>query len=203
MTVNHEERRQQIAEITAGVIAREGLEAATLRRISAEFGGHTRVVTYYFPDKYELLRFTWEHAAQQHLGSLRDDRSASLVDALLDMTACDERRAVRWRVYVAFWELAAREPESAERQRRHLSEVLRRIGDMIRVTDPAIEDVEHISLSLNALVQGISLQALVDPNRWPADRIRAALAEQVEMLLERERGRRVSSMSRRTGERYR
>ncbi len=193
MTVNHEERRQQIAEITAGVIAREGLEAATLRRISAEFGGHTKVVTYYFPDKHELLRFTWEYAAQQHLVSLRDDSSASLVDALLDMTACDERRVIRWRVYVAFWELAAREPESAARQRRHLSQVLRRIGDLVRASDPALENVEQISLSLNALVQGISLQALVDSNRWSADSIRVALAEQVEMLLERARGGRLSS----------
>jgi hypothetical protein len=33
------------------------------------------------------------------------------------------------------------------------------------------------------LVQGISLQSLVDQERWPAERIRAALTEQVAMLL--------------------
>jgi AcrR family transcriptional regulator len=183
VTVNHEERRQEIAEVTAKVIALEGLEAATIRRISAEFEGVTKAVTYYFSDKQELLRYTWEYLAQQYLTRLSEGTSGDLVDALLTMTASDERSMLRWRVHVAFWELAARDPACAESQRRYLELALARIGDLVRAIDPTRTDIERVSLHLNALVHGISSQTLIDPQRWPAERIRAALADQVQMLL--------------------
>jgi hypothetical protein len=62
---------------------------------------------------------------------------------------------------------------------------LKLIGGIVRTLDSTRTDVERISLLLNALVQGISLQALVDPERWPAERIRSALTGQVAMLLGR------------------
>jgi AcrR family transcriptional regulator len=183
MTVNHDERRHQIAEVTAAVIAREGLEAATIRRISAEFGGPTKIVTYYFADKHELLHSTWEYAALQYIEKITTNESRNLIDTLLAMAASDERSIVRWRVYVAFWDLAARDPAFAESQRRHLELALTRIGDMVRTLVPGRKDIDRVSLFLNALVQGISLQALVAPERWPADRIRAVLTDQVQLLL--------------------
>jgi hypothetical protein len=60
---------------------------------------------------------------------------------------------------------------------------LKLLGNIVRTLDPTRTDVERISLLLNALVQGISLQSLVDQERWPAENIRAALTEQVAMLL--------------------
>ena len=67
MIVDHAERRRRIAEATAAVAAREGLDAATIRRIAAELGGPTKTITYYFADKQELLLFTYEFLAQQYL----------------------------------------------------------------------------------------------------------------------------------------
>ena len=99
------------------------------------------------------------------------------------MTTADEQSILRWRVYVAFWDRAARDPEFAEIQRSHMDTTIKLLGDIIRTLEPGRTDVERISLLLNALVQGISLQCLVDPERWPAEKIRAALIEQVAMLL--------------------
>ena len=90
---------------------------------------------------------------------------------------------LRWRIYVAFWDRATRDPEFAQIQRVHMDMTLKLLGEIIRSLDPACGDVERVSLLLNALVQGISLQTLVDQERWPPERIRAALAEQVAMLL--------------------
>jgi AcrR family transcriptional regulator len=168
--------------VTAGVIAREGLEAATIRRISAELGRPTKIITYYFSDKQELLRFTWEHMAQLY-HEKASQGSTSIIDSLLAMTTADEQSILRWRVYVAFWDRAARDPEFAEIQRSHMDTTIKLLGDIIRTLEPGRTDVERISLLLNALVQGISLQCLVDPERWPAEKIRAALIEQVAMML--------------------
>lgn len=185
MTVDHNARRQRIAEVTAAVIAREGLEAATIRRISAELGGPTKIITYYFSDKQELLRFTWECMAQQYFEKVSACGPTDIVDSLLAMAAADDGGLVRWRVYAAFWDRATRDPVFAEIQRNHMDIALNLIGNLVRATDSTRRDIERISLLLNAMVQGISLQALVDPDRWPAERIRAALTDQVAMLLGR------------------
>jgi TetR/AcrR family transcriptional regulator, transcriptional repressor of bet genes len=182
MAVDHNVRRQRIAEVTAEVIAREGLEAATIRRISAELGGPTKTITYYFSDKQELLRFTWEHMAQLFYEKV-SHRPTSIIDTLLAMTTADEKSILRWRVYVAFWDRATRDSEFAEIQRSHMDTTIKLLGNIVRILDPTCSDVEGISLLLNALVQGISLQSLVDQRRWPAERIRTALTEQVAMLL--------------------
>jgi AcrR family transcriptional regulator len=185
LTVDHNARRQRIAEVTAEVISREGLEAATIRRISAELAGPTKIITYYFSDKQELLRFTWEYMAQLYFEKVSACEPAHIIDSLMAMTAADEKSIVRWRVYAAFWDRATRDPEFAQIQRSHMDTALKFLGNMVRALDPARMDVERISLLLNALVQGISLQCLVDPARWPAERIRSALTEQVTLLLGR------------------
>lgn len=185
MTVDHNERRQRIAEVTAEVISREGLEAATIRRISAELGGPTKIITYYFSDKQELLRFTWEYMAQLYFEKVSACEPTHIVDSLMAMTAADEKSILRWRVYAAFWDRATRDPAFAQIQRSHMDTTLKLLGDMVRALDSTRRDVERISLLLNALVQGISLQCLVDPGRWPAERIRSALTEQVALLLGR------------------
>jgi AcrR family transcriptional regulator len=182
MTVDHNARRQRIADVTAEVIAKEGLEAATIRRISAELGGPTKTITYYFSDKQELLRFTWEHMAQLYLEKVSAGPT-DIIESLLAMTTADEKSILRWRVYVAFSDRAARDPEFAQLQRTHMDMTLRLLGDIVSGLVPSGVDVERISLLLNALVQGISLQSLVDQERWPPERIRSALTEQVALLL--------------------
>jgi hypothetical protein len=46
MALDHDKRRRDIAWITIDLIAREGLEAATIRRIAAEAGCNTTAITH-------------------------------------------------------------------------------------------------------------------------------------------------------------
>lgn len=62
--VDHEARRPKIAEIAAEIIAQEGLEAATMRRVAAIADCSTTVVTHYFANKRELLLWTYRVAAE-------------------------------------------------------------------------------------------------------------------------------------------
>lgn len=185
MPVDHDERRRKIADVTATVIAHEGLDAATIRRIAAELGGPTKIITYYFPEKQELLHFTWEHLAQKyadHVGALDP---TDIVGRLLTMAAAGEEGLTRWRVYASFWDRAARDPVFADLQRRHMALALELIGDMVRARGVEPDKVERVSLLLNAIVQGISVQALANPELWTSERIRGAVTDQVEMLLGR------------------
>ena len=53
--VDHDQRRRELLEATAAVIAAEGIEAATVRRIAREVGCTTGLVTHYFAEKDELV----------------------------------------------------------------------------------------------------------------------------------------------------
>ena len=188
LAVDHDERRRRIAEVTVDVIAREGLEAATIRRIAAELGGPTKIVTHYFADKQELLVWAYRSLAEQserYLTEVIARAPSDIVAALMAMTAVDESQALLWRVYVAFWDRAARDPFFAELQRTQIDLALKRIAEIIRARNGEREDVESVSQRLNALVQGISLLAMAERGRWTPERTRATLAAEVEVLLGR------------------
>jgi len=53
--VDHEERRAEVAAAVWRIVSRDGLEAATVRRVAAETGMSTSVVSHYFAGKDELV----------------------------------------------------------------------------------------------------------------------------------------------------
>jgi AcrR family transcriptional regulator len=183
---NHEARRRRIAEIVLRVIAREGIEAATVRRIAAEVGFSTAVVTYYFENKQDLL-----FSAFRLLGELnraKFDRFAAqqppdLVGYLLSMSAIEPEDRAGWRACVAFWERSLDAPEFAAELRSWIGQVLTRIELLIAALEPGCADAGKVAIQLFDLVQGISTHMLFDPDRWPADVLRETLAENVRLLL--------------------
>jgi AcrR family transcriptional regulator len=185
--VDHDERRRRIARVAVDIISREGLQAATIRRIAAEVGFSTTVVTHYFSEKQELLRWTYRVLAEE--GQARLERALSadatdLVAALLAMAAVDDASVRLWRVFVAFCDEAARDPVFAREQRLHTDRAIDRLADIIRRRYGERPDIDAASRLLNGLVQGISVQVVVDRDRWSLDQIRSVLAAQVRMLLE-------------------
>jgi AcrR family transcriptional regulator len=188
LAVDHDERRRRIAEVTVDVIAREGLEAATIRRIAAELGGPTKIITHYFADKQELLVWAYRSLAEQserYLTEVIARDPTDILSALMAMTAVDESQTLLWRVYIAFWDRAARDLFFAELQRTQINLALKRIAEIIRARNGERADVESVSQRLNALVQGISLLALADRERWSPERVRGTLADEVEIVLGR------------------
>ncbi len=186
LAVDHDERRRRIAEVTVDVISREGLEAATIRRIAAELGGPTKIVTHYFADKQQLLVWAYRSLAEQshrYLDEVVARDPTDIVSVLMAMTAVDESQTVLWRVYVAFWDRAARDPFFAELQRTQIDLALKRIAEIIRARNGERQDLESKSQRLNALVQGISLLALAERERWSPERTRRTLADEVDLLL--------------------
>lgn len=182
---NHEVRRKRIAEIAHGVIARDGIEAATIRRIAAEVGYSTAVVTYYFENKQDLLGSVLHLLGD--LNRTKFDQFAQcqppdLVGYLLSMTAIEPEDRAGWRVCVAFWERSLDAPEFAAALRSWIDEVLGRIAWFIDAIAPDCHDADSIATQLFDLVQGISTHMLFDPGRWPPEAVRTALAEHVRLL---------------------
>lgn len=59
-TVDHEQRRRELAEALWRIAGRDGLQAATVRRVAAEAGVSVGLVQHYFTSKDEMLQFALE-----------------------------------------------------------------------------------------------------------------------------------------------
>ena len=123
--VDHEERRQQIAEALLRTAAARGLHAAAKREVAADAGVSLRLVQYYFGTKEELLlagmqylaaRFAARAAARfkeasrsEVPASPRDVIAAILAEAL---PADDDRRTFHV-IYTAYLALSLTDPALA------------------------------------------------------------------------------------------
>lgn len=174
-------RRQELAAAAARLIARGGLEAATMRDIATEAGLTTGSVTHYFADKRELLLFTLAESLQHRRGRRGAVASAgaqaALRSALEGALPIDADRHRHWMVTIAFCALAAGDEEMARVQRLAYREFRNNVTTQLRRCGVASAVARHEAERLIAVVDGVAVQAIFDPVSWPARRQRALLEE--------------------------
>jgi len=176
--VDADQRRQELAEATARVIARAGIDAASMREIAAEAGWTTGTLVHYFADKHELLDFTLR-ASIERRSAQRTERSdmspaEALRATLTGALPTNDDTRVHWIVTVALAGAAASDAALATTQR----EAYRDYRDYLIALITAMPDVGDAQVEaerLIGLVDGIALQALFDPDSWPAERQLRAL----------------------------
>lgn len=183
-----ERRRAELIEVTAREIARVGLERVTLRDIARAGGWTTGIVSHYFVDKRELMIATFRSRADLARARIDDavSEGAAALPAIVEAALpLDAERAASWKVWLAFWGVAIGDKElSAIQMERHRT-FAAAIEAALRAEQEAGRlggaDAEREALRLVALLDGIALQAIFEPDRWPADEqltmVRAHLAQ--------------------------
>jgi AcrR family transcriptional regulator len=184
--VDHEERRAQVAAAVWRVVSAEGLEAVTVRRVAAETGMSTSVVSHYFAGKDDLLRLAFRLALDR--GRARAEaqvRAGSGLARALLVTGLplDAERRTEARVWFSFLGLALTRPDLAAEQRGAyrawrgaLSAALREEGLAEGI------DADAEAAALIALVDGLAVQAAFEPRRLPAARQLALLDARLRAL---------------------
>ena len=176
--VDHEQRRREIAGAVWRTVARRGIEAATMREIADEAGFSTGVLAHYFEDKDDLivyaLRVSVERAAERMRGSGGGSGLETLRAVLGEGLPLDEQRRGEMRVWINFWGRATGNDALGKEQARwyavwrsavrSLIEECQRSGEI----DPDL-DAEREATTLVALVDGIGIQAIYEPNRLPPE----------------------------------
>jgi AcrR family transcriptional regulator len=180
MRIDPDKRREDIAQVTIDLAAREGLAAATFRRIAAEAGWSTASITNYFVDKQDLLVWTFQVLAAE--GERRFEEALAGADgdplpALLTMVPWCPANVRRWKAYLAFWDAAVRDPELASLLAGSTSTGMDLLDRLLQRTCPAGKDRRAAVERLSATVQGVALQILVDPENWGEAKIRRMLLE--------------------------
>lgn len=174
-------RRALVAAAARAVIARDGFDATTVRRVAAEAGSSTTVVTHYFADKEALLL-----AAVQDALSAVAARMIAQVDSgpgglvtlravLLEALPLDAERAAEARVWMAFWSAASTRPALRAVQRegyREWRELATRVLAQAAQRGEVAADLDQADVveQLLCLVDGLLMQATLEPERLPPPR---------------------------------
>lgn len=176
--VDHEERREQIANAAWRVIEREGLEGTSLRDIAREAGHTTGVLSHYFRDKRELMAFAFQLVVERSTERIsRVIREGSVFEALAELLPLDEERRREATVWLVLMAASLSDPGLAEELRQRYGEARRAMmpvfqGALKRVRGENLEDVAD---ELLAAVDGLTVDALTDPERYPPPRQLALL----------------------------
>lgn len=178
--VDSDQRRTELAEAAARVIARSGIDGASLRTVAAEAGWTTGALVPYFATKRELLSFTLR-ASLDRRRARRAERAVmapdeALRDQLVGALPITPDTRLHWTVTLAFAAQASADPELAAIQREAYLDVRESLGALLvssgRATDAtAPTEAERLLTVLN----GVALQALFAPELWDADRQVAAV----------------------------
>jgi AcrR family transcriptional regulator len=173
--IDADKRRAELVELTAGEIARAGLERLTLRGLARAGGWTTGIVTHYFVDKRDLLIATFHSRADaaRRRSELQMAAGAGALEAIVEsVLPVDEERLANWKVWLAFWGAAIGDEEltavQLERHRSFMDTVVRALDTERREGRLRADlDIAREARHLVALLDGVALQAAFQPDTWP------------------------------------
>ncbi len=176
--VDHECRRELVVKIATELVAKGGLRALTVRDVAKAAGYSTAIVSHYFEDKADLLLSTYRSAvdrAARRIGkALKADPGdvQACVAAILPITPAQRRD---WRLWVAFWGMAVSDPAFEAEQKGRVDNAIAIFEDVFALRKQRGQiagdaDCALLARQTVALINGLAIQALFDPQSWPAQR---------------------------------
>lgn len=185
--VDHQARRDAVAEIAATLIARFGIEGTKVRDIASLAKCSTSIVSHYFRNKHDLLLSAYRLRMTRTTSLVRQkiDEGASLHDCLAAVLPLDEERADSWKIWLAFWGLATTDEAFLKEQRQRSREATELFCRAIVDTGAIGEgpDARLIAQALLSSVSGIAAQAVYDPAQWSPECQNRILSLQISRLL--------------------
>jgi AcrR family transcriptional regulator len=174
--VDREQRRAELAAALWRLVVREGIEAASVRRVAAEAGCSTGSLRHYFVTQSELLAFAMELVVQrvtERVGALwpSDDPRETAARILHEVLPLDADRRAEMQVWLAFTARSLVEPAlRALRDEAHTGLRSLCVG-AVQLLGGDAADAERV----HALIDGLALHAVLDPATTTPER-------QVELL---------------------
>jgi len=185
--IDHDERRRELMEASWQVIAAEGLESLTMRKIAAAAGCTTGRLTHYFANREELvlaaLKAAYDAAAIRMAAALEADGTPRerLLTMLEETLPLDEVRLREWKIWIAFWGAAAADASLASENDTRHDRWREALLPLIREIVPE-SDADYEATRLIGIVDGLGLQAAIRPTAQNRNRAQTALATHLRSL---------------------
>ena len=170
--VDHEHRRRSLVEASWDVIAREGLEGVTLRKVAATANCTTGRITHYFSGREELilsaLRAAFEDSETRMNAILESNRDpqARLREIAMEALPLDSHRLREWRVWMVFWAAATSNHDLAIENTRRIKAWRNLLAQLI-AEKPGVEAADPASqaFALASLIDGLGIQICLSSSR--------------------------------------
>ena len=179
-----QERREQIVDAAYRVIVREGLGGTSMRAVATEAGCTIGLINHWFSSRDDLVEATFDRAMNVELeqAAATVDGSASYIDAASKFLPLDEHRRDAAKIWIAFYAMVLSGPGENMRRTARCKAVR---GTMVKGLRthfdlPTCHDIVDRVL---VLVDGIAINALLDPTRWTQARQITVLREGIESAL--------------------
>lgn len=185
--IDHELRRNQIAEATWRVILQRGMEGATVRNIAKEAGLSLGALRHYFSTQDELLMYAMklvkgratariEAIAMQDLPA--KEKVASM---LLQLLPINDDTMAEMEVWFAFTAYARHKEDMFDPHHDGISSGIQRLIDYLDQSGLLKKglDKEIETEKLYALVDGLALHRLLAPQRVTKEQIMRVLIHHV------------------------
>lgn len=191
--VDHEERREALADAMIEIVMRDGLEAASIRAVAATAGVSIGAVQHYFSSKEDLLVYTFDRIGKDQERRIeaiaRRTFSAhkAVRDILLELMPVDDRRAAELRLSIAYVAKAINDARLSESLGRELEAFRRELASAL--SDADVPDARREAASAIALVDGLGTQLLFGGSDFTSDQAQSALDAHLRSVFDRAKRR--------------
>lgn len=181
--VDHGARREALAAALWRVVTRDGVEAASVRRVAAEAGWSTGSLRHYFDSQPALLAFAMELVIERVTRRVQaiagPETPRELAErALQEVLPLDAERRAEMQVWLAFTTRSFVDPElRALRDRAHVG-VRELCASAAQLIGAGPADAER----LHALIDGLAMHAVLDPATTTPARQRELLAAELDAM---------------------
>lgn len=195
--VNREERIAEIHEAVLRLIVQSGVPAASLRNVAHESGVNVGSVRHYIGSHEEMLRGAatrmWERTAMRLSERVRKfDAEATdaelrefVVELLEELIPLDEQRRDETAVWLSLQDYGRVDPEIGVLARDASDGIRKLTGELLQSSAGSTSVAAD---ALAAVVDGLAVAAMSNPQRYTRRRVRAILRWQVEQATRPERG---------------
>ncbi len=185
-------RRREVAEAVFRVVRAHGLEQASLRNVADEAGLAIGSVRHYFTDHEELLTFALEElidrverrvlaqADRILAATTSEQRRAGVLDLLGELVPLDADRHDEAVVWLEFSNAARTRPALAPGARRLHAGIRMLVGKVLARS--GVPDVPVETERLAALLDGLAVNAVLQPDLTTPDVVRSVLRRHVDAL---------------------
>lgn len=188
--VDAEERRNFIAGIAAELIAEEGLEHATVRRIAKRAGATRGLVAYHFENKSDIIELAINEINRRYTARerrlIKNKRGLSALHARLScLLPLNKQASKEWRMRLRFWGANDKELRAIQQKRvveayRIFSECLAEALELHEI--PASIDIDATAKRIQAVVVGLSAIAIVESDSIDKRYLKNELDRLIQMI---------------------
>ena len=179
-----EERRTEVVEGAFRLLARDGVEGFSMRAVAQEAGCTIGLINHWFASKDDVIDAALTRAINDALERSRAalSDSTTVEDGLVQFLPLDETRVSELRIWLAFWAMSISRPGLNERHNARAADLRKLLKKDAATLGISKDNITKAVDVLMPLIDGITVNALLDPDYWTPSRQLKALRTALDAL---------------------